>query len=342
LSAGPVGQGRIERWLIERWYSPAPVPWLRPLEGVFRLLAGIRRWFYRSGVLKVHRPGVPVLVVGNISVGGTGKTPLVLYLARALKTRGIRVGIVSRGYGGTGELQQVTPQSVAARVGDEPLLLSRRSGVPVWIGRDRVAAANALVAQGVQCIISDDGLQHYRLGRQAEIAVLDSTRGLGNRACLPAGPLREPATRLASVDLVVGNGGPVEGVPGSLTMQLQPGEAQSVTGLEPARSLRSFSGKTVHAIAGIGNPERFFDVLRRQEIRILPSPKPDHAKLSPSDLEFDDEHEILMTEKDAVKCGGFADARSWYVPVTAVFSESDAASIDKLMDALCEQIPGGD
>ena len=223
-------QGFVERWLLERWYRPKPVLWLRPLEALFRLLAALRRWAYDSGLLKTLSAGVPVLVVGNITVGGTGKTPLVLHLAQVLKRRGVRVGIVSRGYGGKGELRLVKPDSLAADVGDEPVLLARRSGVPVYVGPDRVAAARQLVALGVQCIISDDGLQHYRLARQVQIAVLDGRRGLGNGACLPAGPLREPAQRLGQMDLVVVNGGEAENIPGAVVMNLEPDGVLPVNG----------------------------------------------------------------------------------------------------------------
>jgi tetraacyldisaccharide 4'-kinase len=296
---------------------------------------------YEHGVLRTCHIEVPVLVVGNISVGGTGKTPLVLYLVEALKKRGYQAGIVSRGYGGSGQLQHVSAQSQAVEVGDEPLLLARRSGSPVCVARDRVAAARSLLARGVQCIISDDGLQHYRMARQAQVAVLDGQRGLGNGACLPAGPLREPGSRLAQMDLVVVNGGRLAGFPDALTMNLVPGDAQPVAGNGQSRPLESFSGQTVHALAGIGNPARFFDVLRSRNIKVLPHPRPDHAALTASDLEFQDQHQILMTEKDAVKCSGFAGPNAWYVPVTAMFDDSDSARLDQLLDEFCIHIPGG-
>jgi tetraacyldisaccharide 4'-kinase len=335
-----VEQGFVERWLLERWYRPSPVLWLRPLEALFRLLAALRRWAYDSGLLKTLSAGVPVLVVGNITVGGTGKTPLVLHLVQALKKRGIRVGIVSRGYGGKGELRLVKPDSKASDVGDEPVLLARRSDVPVFVGRDRVAAARELVAMGVQCIISDDGLQHYRLARQAQIAVLDGRRGLGNRACLPAGPLREPAERLARMDLVVVNGEGVGNIPGAVVMKLEPGSVLPVSGNNTPRTLQSFAGETVHAMAGIGNPERFFDSLRRQGISVLPRPMRDHSPIVASDLAFPDQLEILMTEKDAVKCSEYPGISAWYVPVTARFSDPDHARLDNLLDQFLTYLPG--
>ena len=335
-------QGSGERWLLNRWYGEEPILWLRPLEAVFRLLAGLRRWAYKVGLLKVVSPGVPVLVVGNITVGGTGKTPLVLHLAQMLKQRGIRVGIVSRGYGGAGDVRLVRPDSLAADVGDEPLLLARRTDVPVCVGRDRVAAARQLVAMGVQCIISDDGLQHYRLARQAQIAVLDSTRGLGNGACLPAGPLREPVQRLAQMDLVVVNGAGMDNIPDGVVMQLEPDGVLPVNGNAPSRTLESFAGETVHAMAGIGNPDRFFESLRRQGIGVLPRPMRDHSVIEASDLVFPDQYEILMTEKDAVKCIGYPGANAWYVPVSARFNDPDRARLNNLLDQLLTYPPGSD
>jgi len=301
----------------------------------------MRRLAYRAGMLKSESCGVPVVVVGNITVGGTGKTPLVLHLSECLQHRGIRVGIVSRGYGGSETVQRVTPESRAADVGDEPLLLARRSGVPVWIGADRVAAARELVAAGVQCIISDDGLQHYRLARDAEIIVIDGERGLGNGACIPAGPLRESPARLREVDMVVVNGDHEGRQPGALVMSLRADGVLPVNGQGERRSLDSFAGKTVHAVAGIGNPERFFDSLRRRKINVLPSPLPDHARILPANLDFDDTHEILMTEKDAVKCQDFAGSHAWFVPVTAEFGGSDQARLSRLLDDLITRIPRG-
>ncbi|MDH3401865.1 MAG: tetraacyldisaccharide 4'-kinase [Chromatiales bacterium] len=332
---------QVEQWFLERWYRPKPVVWLRPLEALFRLVSAMRRLGYRLGLLKSESVGVPVLVVGNITVGGTGKTPLVLHLAECLQHRGVRVGIVSRGYGGSETVQKVTPDSLPADVGDEPLLLARRSGVPVWIGADRVAAARELVAEGVQTIISDDGLQHYRLARDAEIVVIDGQRSLGNGACIPAGPLRESPARLREVDMVVVNGDHEGRHPGSLVMGLRPDSVLPVNGRGARRSLDSFAGQTVHALAGIGNPERFFDSLRQQNIKVLPSPLPDHSRIMAADLTFDDRHEILMTEKDAVKCHEFAGSNAWYVPVTAQFSDSDQARLSRLLDDLIKCIPGG-
>lgn len=336
-----MSKGLLERWFLERWYRPEPIIWLRPVEALFRLLTAIRRLAYGKGLLKSESCGVPVLVVGNITVGGTGKTPLVLHITQCLQNRGIRVGIVSRGYGGSETVGQVTVDSDPAEAGDEPLLLARRSGALVWVGADRLAAARELVAAGAQCIISDDGLQHYRLARDAEIVVIDGQRGLGNGACIPAGPLREAPARLREVDMVVVNGDHAAAYPGALVMSLRCGEVLPVNGQGERRSLESFAGKMVHAVAGIGNPERFFDSLRQRKLSILPSPLPDHAKISPPDLVFDDGYDVLMTEKDAVKCSEFAGDNAWFVPVTAQFGDSDQARLSRLLDDLIKSIPRG-
>lgn len=330
---------KLERWLLGRWYGPAPIAWLWPLQALFRLMVRLRRFAYDSGFLGTVAVDAPVLVVGNISVGGTGKTPLVLYLARQLTARGVKVGIVSRGYGGDGQPRLVSPDSDPAQVGDEPLLLARNSGVPVRVGPDRVEAARLLVQDGAQFILSDDGLQHYRLQRDFEIAVMDGERGLGNGACLPSGPLREPPGRLDTVDLVVINGsGLDQSIPG-VTMQLQGHLARQVSG-ENTRPLESFRGQTVHALAGIGNPGRFFSALEKQGMTVLPRPKPDHAVFSAVDLAVDDGFPVLMTEKDAVKCEAFANDNTWYVPVEAVFSPEDEARLQKLLDDWVKTISG--
>lgn len=286
------------------WYRLSPVSiLLYPASLVFRFLVFLRCALYRIGVISRHRLRVPVIVVGNLTVGGTGKTPLILALAGALRQRGLRPGIVSRGYGG----EHPGPCPVGAaddarRAGDEPLLLAQRSGCPVWVGASRVAAARALLAAHGDCdvILCDDGLQHYGLQRDCEIAVEDE-RGHGNGLLLPAGPLREPAGR--RVDATVVNG-PEPG-PGSYRMWLRPsGFFRVGEGAGPvARS--ELSGKRLHAVAGIGNPDRFFAELFRMGLVFTPHPFPDHHRFGPADLEFPDCDLVLMTEKDAVKCQHF-------------------------------------
>jgi len=319
------------------WKPRHPVALLLwPLSLLFGVVSAIRRFAYRAGVLTVHRIGVPVVVVGNISVGGTGKTPLVVWLANHLQRNGLRPGIVTRGYGGRARNwpQQVRGDSDAAVVGDEAVLLARRTGCPVSAGPDRVATARALLQyHDCDLIISDDGLQHYALGRDLEIAVIDGTRRLGNRFLLPAGPLRERAGRLATVDLVLVNG------PGGRGEHSSRVRAEQVIGLRTAerRLLRDFDGIRVHGVAGVGNPDRFFRLLAEAGLDVVPHPFPDHHRFVSDDLAFDDDDPVLMTEKDAVKCEPFARAHHWYVTIGL---QPEAAFIHRLNDAVRELIDG--
>jgi tetraacyldisaccharide 4'-kinase len=275
---------------------------LAPLGLAFALAVRLRRAAYAAGLLRSQRLPVPVVVVGNLVVGGTGKTPLVLWLVDALRGRGWRPGIVSRGYRAANDpARAVPPGADPAQCGDEPVLLAERSGVPVWIGRDRVAAARALLAahRGCDVLVCDDGLQHYALGRDVEIAVEDE-RGRGNGMFLPAGPLREPASR--AVDARVVNGPASEG---AFEMRLEPTGFQRVCGAGGAVAIDALRGKRLHAVAGIGNPERFFATLRGLGLEFVPHAFPDHHVWTLRELEFADCDAVLMTEKDAVKCRAF-------------------------------------
>jgi tetraacyldisaccharide 4'-kinase len=263
-----------------------------------------------------------VVVVGNITVGGSGKTPLVVALAEALGAAGLRVGILSRGYGGRpGKLPlAVAADSDPARCGDEPLLLALRTGCPVYVHPDRVAAAHRLLAAAaVDVLLADDGLQHYRLARDLELAVIDARFRLGNAWPLPAGPLREPVGRLAAVDYVVCNGTPAAA--GEVPMRLVGELALPLRG-GAARTLESFCGQVVHAVAAIGDPERFFSYLRARGLQLESHPFPDHHRYTPGELQFSERAPILMTEKDAVKCRPWAGPDTWYVPVSAELPES--------------------
>jgi tetraacyldisaccharide 4'-kinase len=300
MEAGPTASDFPSR----HWYRLSPLSvLLYPLGLIFRAGVALRRLMFRLGVFTSAGVGIPVIVVGNLTVGGTGKTPLVLALAAALRSKGLHPGILSRGYGGASALRRaVVAGDDAERVGDEPLLLAERSGCPVWIGADRVASARALRAAHPECdvILCDDGLQHYRLRRDFEIAVEDE-RGLGNGWLLPAGPLREPADR--SVDARVVNGG--EPAPGTFAMRLAPAGLYRV-GEESVRLAPSeLSGKRLHAVAGIGNPQRFFAALSGLDLAFTAHSFPDHHSFRAADLEFPDCDLILMTEKDAVKCRRF-------------------------------------
>ena len=319
--------------LAAAWFSPQATPLsvlLAPASIVFLGATLVRRALYRYGVFRTERLPVPVVIVGNITVGGSGKTPLVIALASALARRGWRPAIVSRGYGARSR----GPRPVAAdddpdAVGDEPLLLAR-TGFPVWIGVDRPAAGRALLAVHADrdLIIADDGLQHYALGRDIEIAVIDAARGLGNGLPLPAGPLREPAARLAQVDAIVRLGGAVRSER-EFAMTLAGERFVRVNAASVSADAERFRSGTVHAIAGIGNPARFFAELAALGIRATCHPFPDHHRYTAADLQFPGATAILMTEKDAVKCKAFADDRCWTLPVSATVEPALLALIER-------------
>lgn len=319
-----INQSSMSRWLQKQWYRLSL--WhllLIPLSWLFGVLAALRRACYRIGLLPSCKLRVPVIVVGNVSVGGTGKTPLVIWLAENLKRHGYHPGIISRGYGGSADrLLPVAADSDPGVVGDEPVLLARRSRCPVWVGRDRARAAMALLENNPHCdiIVSDDGLQHYRLRRDFEIVAVDGERGFGNNHLLPAGPLRESRARLKTVDAVVMNGEPVNAE--DYAMRLETGVLRNLLDPEKTALPADFSGRAVHAIAGIGNPARFFQVLRQLGLQFHFQAFPDHHAFKPSDLQAPDAEVILMTEKDAVKCAAFAQPHWWYLPVNAMIDQS--------------------
>lgn len=317
-------------WLQRIWYGRSAWRYpLVPFSLLFAVLVRLRRTLYRMRILKPLEVPVPVVVIGNISVGGTGKTPITIWLATELKIRGHRPGIVSRGYGGDvgAEPVQASGNSDPRQVGDEAILIAIRSRCPVFVHPDRVAAARAAVAAGVDVVIADDGLQHYRLARDFEIAVMDGVRGTGNGWMLPAGPLREPLHRLQEVNrvLVQTEGQDVD-VPyvrrasdrSSSAFSLLPKQMRRLNETR-SQPLGEFSGKTVHAVAAIGNPRRFFRMLESHGMRVIPHPFRDHQQLTPEQLAFGDNLPIVMTEKDAVKCTGMSLENAWYVPVTVKF-----------------------
>lgn len=308
---------------------------LLPIAFLFALLVTLRRALYRAGVLRRVRLAVPVVVVGNITVGGTGKTPLILWLAEACSRHGYRPGIVSRGYGSaSARARAVSADDDPAAVGDEPVLLRRRSGCPVFVGHDRVEAARALLSAHPDCnlLLSDDGLQHYRLARDIEIAVLDA-RGVWNGWMLPAGPLREPPARLARVDAVVCNGASgvsVHGVP-TFDMRLVGDVFQRLDQPATTCTAASLHGLRLHAVAGIGNPRRFFDHLSSLGLEFEAHPFPDHSRYGPGDLDFDGDA-ILTTEKDAVKFACCAGLPVWVLPVRAEIEPDLAAYLLEKLD----------
>ncbi len=343
----------IERRIERLWYGDSVIGKavslaMLPFSLMFHIVVALRRLAYHRGWFASTRIAVPVVVVGNIVVGGTGKTPLVAAFVQRLTGQGIRVGIVSRGYGRATDRGPVivAPDSTVADVGDEPLLLARRTGVPVCVCRDRIAAANMLVREAdVEIIFSDDGLQHYRLRRDLEIAVIDGVRGIGNGFMLPAGPMREPAGRLDAVDFVFVNGRPgtIDGLGldgrafDAHAFELEPDGVIALDGISTGR-LERFAGQRVWALAGIGNPQRFFTMLASAGIDALPVDVPDHGRVSLSQLRDRHAWPILMTEKDAVKYPGKPVADAWYVPVDARMAPDSEAIVMRRMQQLLRQV----
>ncbi len=303
---------------------------LLPFAGLFRLLVGTRRFAYRAGWLRAQRLAVPVIVVGNLTVGGTGKTPVTAWLVELCRTAGFRPGIVSRGYGGRPcpAPRLVTPTDDAAEVGDEPLLLSRQTGAPVCVHADRVAAGRQLLALGVNVVIADDGLQHYRLHRDLEIAVLDGDRRFGNGFLLPAGPLREPAARLESVDLVLVNGGVARA--GEYSLESRISGLRALGGVAGC-ALEALRGQAVRTVAGIGNPARFHAQLAAAGLKIQPIPVPDHGRVDLATLCRDSDVPIIMTQKDAVKYRPVSGCPVWVAGLElSVPAEVGARVLEKL------------
>jgi tetraacyldisaccharide 4'-kinase len=313
---------------------PVPV-WAALLEAVYAPLVRIRRWLFLKGWRRMRRVGAPVVVVGNLTAGGTGKTPLVVAVARRLAQDGWRPGIASRGYGRDDASRGlwVDADTDVRAGGDEPVMLARLAGVPVRVDGDRVAAARALVEAGCDVVLCDDGLQHYRLARDVEIEVVDAQRRYGNGRLLPAGPLREPVARGDACDFRVvnlgaagdadadaGAGARAPGF-GHWPMRLRAGDARPLQGGRP-RPLSAFAGQRVHAVAGIGHPARFFDMLRGVGIAVVPHAFADHHAFGPEDFEFGSRLPVLMTEKDAVKCAPLAGDDAWSVPVEAELPEA--------------------
>lgn len=305
-------------FLDKLWYGEHPLQWLlRPLSWGYQMAVAVRRYFLQR-FYQITCP-VPIIIVGNITVGGVGKTPLVIELAKKMQQKGLRVGIVSRGYGAAIKQfpYEVQLYDSALKVGDEPLLLAQRTKCPVVIAPKRIQAVNYLLKKyQSEIIISDDGLQHYCMGRAIEIAVIDGTRGLGNGFCLPAGPLREPASRLKQVDFIVVNEGSMEN---AYSMILKPGKIKKLNTDE------EISPETLHgtweAVAAIGNPQRFYSTLQKLGIEFNTCSYPDHYQFRPEDLNYI-ESLIIMTEKDAVKCRSFSSDRMHYLPVDAVLDDA--------------------
>ena len=311
------------------WSGESPV-WrlLLPLSWLYGLVSGLIRLSYRLGLKKAWRAPVPVAVVGNLTAGGNGKTPVVIWLVEQLQQRGIRVGVVSRGYGGKAASYPLllSNDTSTAEAGDEPVLIFQRTGAPVAVSPARREAVQALLhAHDLQLIIPDDGLQHYKLARDKEIVVIDGERRFGNGWWLPAGPMRERASRLRSVDAIIVNGGIAQA--GEIPMQLRPGLAVNLRSGE-RRDVASFDN--VVAMAGIGHPPRFFATL--ESCGVVPVKTvalADHQALTQASVSalVNPQQTLLMTEKDAVKCRGFAEANWWYLPVDAIMTDERAQQL---------------
>lgn len=323
----------MARGLEQAWYGARAPLLLQPLALVYRAIVLARRLAFQTGLRSASHPGVPTVVVGNLTVGGAGKTPLVLWLAQRLRERGRRPGIVLRGYGGRQRRPQlVQPQAEATAVGDEALLLARRAGCPVATGVRRAAAARLLVQAGCDIVIADDGLQHLALQRDLEVVVIDGARGFGNGALLPAGPLREPVSRLRTAEFIVLHGGDrhhlLTAQARTLHMRLLPVALRELDGDRPV-ALEALRGKVVHALAGIGHPQRFFALLRELGATPVEHPRPDHHAPLAADLQSRAGQWIVMTEKDAVKCRALAAGRNdlYYLQVTATLPDADATRL---------------
>ncbi|MCZ9636580.1 tetraacyldisaccharide 4'-kinase [Pseudomonas putida] len=326
--------------LLAAWYAGHPaLAVLRPLEALYRRVVTRKRNRFLSGQSASYRAPVPVIVVGNITIGGTGKTPMILWLIEHCRRQGLKVGVVSRGYGAKPPQLpwRVLAQQSAEQAGDEPLLIVQRTGVPLMIDPDRSRAVQALLAsEPLDLILCDDGMQHYRLARDLELVLIDAARGLGNGRCLPAGPLREPVERLQAADAVLFNGASADR-PDGFAFRLQPSALVNLRSGE-RRSLDLFpAGQRLHAVAGIGNPQRFFNTLLGLNWQPIPHPFADHAHFSAERLAFSPPLPLVMTEKDAVKCRAFAADDWWYLAVeaqpTAAFSAWFDSQLQRLLAA---------
>jgi len=324
----------ISEFVTKSWYQGAYWLYLLwPLYFVYRLATLLRKCLYQFRFLKSYRAKIPVVVVGNITLGGTGKSPLVAYLVESLTEMGFKPGVVSRGYGAIispDEVREVNVNGLVSEVGDEPLMLKRRVGCPIFVSPTRALAVQALEKKGCDIVITDDGLQHYALDRDIEICVFDGERKWGNGYLLPMGPMREPLTRINTTDFVVMNGAdwaaPKQPKITTFRMDLEASNLRALND-EQTLPLSELKGKEVDAIAGIGNPERFFHTLATQGLLVESHGFSDHHAYTQSDVCFDGDRPLIMTEKDAVKCRMFNLQEAWYLPVSAKLSGDLATQI---------------
>ena len=319
--------------LIEKvWHSKNIFSLLLfPLSLIYISIIYLRRTLYQLGLISITKINVPTIVIGNIVAGGTGKTPLVIWLAKYFKDKGFLPGIVSRGYGGTylSNIELVKPTSNPLLVGDEPVIIARNTNCPVVVAKKRAKGAKELVEKyNCNIILCDDGMQHYSLARDIEIAVIDGQRRFGNNYCFPAGPLREPKSRIFKADLIVSkyNARTCEH-----KMDYTYHQLVSLNELSKTIPILDLHGMTVHAIAGINNPDHFFSYLRSHKLELIVHKFPDHYSYTEDDVKFDDNFPVVMTEKDAVKCLNYSSDKHWYIPISAELSKSFVCDLDKLM-----------
>lgn len=331
-------QARVnsQGWINRVWYGRSVISLLLlPLSGLFWFVITIRKFVYTSipGIRRKY--SVPIIVVGNISVGGTGKTPMVIYLCDELKKLGYKLGIASRGYGGDVTACTLLQSSHSAKeVGDEPILIFKRTNVPVMMGANRTDVIDRLISDHqCQIVICDDGLQDYRFVHDIEISMVDGDRQFGNKRLLPAGPLRERVNRVSECDLQVVTSRSVPEL-SEYCMKFQLHDLVAINDPNSRRLIESLRGKTAHAVAGIANPDRFFALLRAQGLNLIEHAYDDHTVYSPGDFEFPDNYPVLMTEKDAVKCINFNVNNVWYLPVTAQLPDTFVPRIQKLLRGL--------
>lgn len=331
---------KFSRWLQDAWYKEMYISSeLMPLSMLYDDAMRFRLFLYKKGLLKKTKIAAPVIIVGNITVGGTGKTPLIVWMARFLQEEGYKPGIISRGYGGHSSQwpQWVNKNSDPELVGDEAVLMAQRAACPIAVGPERAKAAQMLLDKSdCNIILSDDGLQHYALERDVEIAVVDGDRRFGNGYTLPCGPLREPIERLKTVDLVIVNGVASDCEENEFCMAVD-GDVLVNLVTKEQKLLTEFKDLSCHALAGIGNPKRFFNLLEEQQISIDTLAFQDHHQFKVEDISFNDDKPVLMTEKDAVKCLAFATDKHWYLPIKA---KPEQAFIDRLLTLIEEKTRG--
>ncbi len=317
------------------WYQNHPLKYcLLPISGLFCVLVFMRRLGYKMGWLRQYQPSLPVIVIGNISVGGTGKTPLIIYLARQFSRAGVKVAVVSRGYGRKeqAECEQVNPKGSTLQYGDEPMLIARQSHVPVFVARERTRAVQKIEQQKLaEVILCDDGLQHYALGRTVEWCVIDQQRGLGNGFCLPAGPLRESAARLKTVDLLIEQHGDKAFAKDEIAFYLQSQYVWKLNQPQQKKPLSGFNGQACSAIAGIANPQRFFSALRQQGLQVQCKAFADHYAYQQEDFKEFSNTILFMTEKDAIKCQQYNLPNAWVVAVECVASKALQQQVKSLI-----------